>query len=329
MATRAPVPSVEVALFDDLDALAADAGGAFDRHRSPYHRLTWFRMTRDHVLADTPLVAVRARDATDTVWLLLTGDGEAWASWYSLRVGPVFTAEPRADLLTAAARAMKPRYAHITLAPMDPADAALTADAFRAAGWWARESEVTANWITRTAGLSFADYWASRPTRLRNTVKRKAKATPLDIAVHTRFDANAWAAYQAIYAASWKPSEGSPAFLRAMAQNAGNLRLGIASHQGEPVAAQLWTIDGDTATIHKLAYREDAKALSPGSLLGHAMFAHVIDHDRPAIIDYGTGDDAYKADWMDERRMLKRLELWNPRTVDGFARAVKARLSGR
>jgi hypothetical protein len=325
MATRAARPAVEVATFDHLGALDA----ALDAHPSPYHRPGWFRMTRDHVLGGTPIVAVCARDGDAVAWLLLTGDGEAYASWYSLRVGPVFSGEPRADLLIAAAQTLKPRFAHITLAPMDPADAALTADAFRAAGWWARESDATANWIAHTAGQSFDQYWAARPSRLRNTVKRKARAAPIDIAIHTRFDPAAWADYEAIYAASWKPGEGSPAFLRAMAESADTLRLGIARHEGRPVAAQLWTIDGGTATIHKLAYREDARALSPGSILGHAMFAHVIDRDRPAIIDYGTGDDTYKADWMDQRRVLKRLELWNPRTVGGLARAAKARLSGR
>lgn len=329
MATRAAPLAVEVASFDHLGALDA----ALDAHPSPYHRPSWFRMTRDHVLGDTPLVAVCARDGGDAAWLLLTGGGEAYASWYSLRTGPIFLGAPRPDLLTAAAKALKSRFAHITLAPMDPADATLTANAFRAAGWWARESEATANWIAHTGGLSFDQYWARRPSRLRNTVKRKAKA--IHIAIHDHFDTQAWSDYEAIYAASWKPEEGSPGFLRAMAQSAAHLRLGIAGHQGQPVAAQLWTLDkgqggdGDTATIHKLAYREDAKALSPGSILGHAMFAHVIDHDRPAIIDYGTGNDAYKADWMDERRVLNRLELWNPRTAGGLARAAKARLSGR
>jgi hypothetical protein len=324
MATRPSVPAAEVALFDDLRTL----DGGLDAHPSPYHRPHWYRMTRDYVLRETPLIGVCARDGADAAWLLLTGDGEAYASWYSLRTGPVFLGDPRADLLTAAAKTLKSRFAHITLAPMDAADAALTAAAFRAAGWWARESEATANWIARTGGLSFAEYWAGRPSRLRNTVKRKGKAA-LDIAIHTQFDAQAWADYEAVYAASWKPEEGSTAFLRAMAESAGTLRLGIARHKGRPVAAQLWTIDGDTATIHKLAYREDARPLSPGTLLGHAMFAHVIDTDHPAIIDYGTGGDAYKADWMDERRMLRRLELWNPRTIGGLARAAKAKLSGR
>lgn len=325
MAAQAHMPAVHVTLFDDLRALDA----ALDAHPSPYHRPCWYRMTRDHVLGDMPLVGVCARDGADAAWLLLTGDGEAYASWYSLRVGPVFSGAPRADLLIAAARALKPRFARIVLAPMDPADAALTATAFRAAGWWACESAATANWIAHTARLSFADYWASRPSQLRNTVKRKAKASELDIAIHTAFNEAAWADYEGIYAASWKPKEGSPVFLRAMAENAGTLRLGIAHYEGRPVAAQLWTIDGDTATIHKLAYRKDAKPLSPGTLLSHAMFAHIIDHDRPAAIDYGTGDDAYKADWMDERRMLRRLELWNPRTIGGLARAAKAKLFPR
>lgn len=316
-------PAIEVALFDDLDALDA----SLDTHPSPYHRRGWYRLTRDHVLGAVPLVAACARDGADTAWLLLTGAGEAYASWYSLRAGPVFTGEPRGDLLAAIARALRPQFSHLSIAPMDTADAAQTLRAFRAAGWWVRDSEATANWVAHTAGLSFADYWSARPSRLRNTVKRKSKAA-LDIVIHHRCDAATWADYESIYAASWKPNEGSPAFLHAMAEGAAAVRIGIASHEGIPVAAQLWTIDGDVATIHKLAYRADAKALSPGTLLGHAMFAHVIDTDRPALIDYGTGDDAYKADWMDERRSLLCVEAWNPCTIGGLARAVKAKLRG-
>ena len=73
----------------------------------------------------------------------------------------------------------------------------------------------------------------------------------------------AWADYEAVYAASWKPEEGSPAFLRALAEQegaAGTLRLGIARRGGRPVAAQLWTVESGVATIHKLAYVEDERA---------------------------------------------------------------------
>lgn len=325
MAAHIARQAPSVILGDELDAL----GAVTDAHPSPYHRRDWYRMTRDHVLGHVPLVTARAADGADSAWLVLTRGGETYASWYALRAGPAFSGARRGDLLTAIAAALRPRFTHLSIGPMDGADAALSAAAFRAAGWRVRDSEATANWVAHVAGATFADYWAARPSRLRNTVRRKARAASLEIVIHRDFDADAWDDYADVYAASWKPQEGSIAFLRAMAVAAARPRLGIAYDRGRPVAAQFWTIDGDVATIHKLAYRSDAAAQSPGTLLGHAMFAHVIDRDRPALIDYGTGDDAYKADWMDERRSLRRIEAWNPRRIGGIVQIVKAHVLNR
>ena len=80
------------------------------------------------------------------------------------------------------------------------------------------------------------------------------------------------------------------------------LRLGIAEIDGQPVAAQFWTVEGGTAFIHKLAHDERFRKQSPGTLLTAAMFAHVIDVDRVDLVDFGTGDDPYKRDWMDAVR---------------------------
>ena len=65
--------------------------------------------------------------------------------------------------------------------------------------------------------------------------------------------------------------------------------------------------------------------MSPGTQLSAAMFAYVLDRDRPALIDYGTGDDAYKADWMDRRRQLWRLDLYDPRSVTGLRALARDR----
>ncbi len=107
---------------------------------------------------------------------------------------------------------------------------------------------------------------------------------------------------------------------------AGALRIGIARLEGQAIAAQLWTVEHGTAIIHKLAHREEAAELSPGTILSKAMFAHVIDKDRVSMIDFGTGDDRYKADWMDTRRDLMRVELYNPRTLRGLMGGMKAGL---
>jgi len=318
----------EVELFDSLDSVAADAGSALDRISSLFHRLSWFRLVEAHCPPPGRLLVARARGGHGAAaWLFLAEQGgraEAWRCWYSLRfglVGDIEGAEP-------IARALRKRLSRLEIAPL--ADPEPLAGAFRRAGWATFLSPATASWRIGTAGQDFEAYWAARPGKLRNTGQRKARAAGLDIEIHRAFDPAAWAAYEEVYAASWKPGEGSPAFLRALAEQegrAGRLRLGVARKDGKPLAAQLWTVEDGTAWIHKLAYREDAKALSPGTVLSMAMFRAALDEDRVARIDYGTGDDGYKRDWMGERATLWRLEAFNPRSPLGRLGALRARLS--
>ena len=60
-----------------------------------------------------------------------------------------------------------------------------------------------------------------------------------------------------------------------------------------------------------------------------AMFRHALDEDRVAAIDYGTGDDGYKKDWMAERRPLWRLDAYNMRTLRGLLGLLRAQDSTR
>lgn len=317
-------------LFDELDEAALDAAGALDRAAQPslFDRLDWYRLLAGHCpLPGKPIVA-RARHMQARTWMFLAVEdrkASAWANWYSLRWRPIGDPELYRHLLAAFRDGLVPA---IDLAPLEETEA--LARACRDSGWIPFVEPATASWRVDTQGLDFAAYWARRPARLRNTAERKAKAAALEIAVHERFDPQAWADYEAVYAASWKPEEGSPAFLRALAEQegaAGTLRLGIARKDGSAVAAQLWLVENGEATIHKLAYRDDAKALSPGTVLGMAMFRHVLDRDRVSRIDYGTGDEPYKADWMDERRTLWRITAYNRRTLRGLAGAARAAAS--
>jgi hypothetical protein len=317
----------EVKLFDDLDSVAADARGALDRVPSLFDRLDWFRLVEAHCPPPGRLLAARARGDDGDAWLFLAGQGgraEAWRCWYSLRFGLVGDARGA----EAIARALRQRLSRLEIAPL--AEPEPLATAFRRAGWATFVGPATASWRIDTEGRDFEAYWAARPGKLRNTAQRKAKAAGLDIEIHGVFDDAAWAAYEEVYAASWKPEEGSPAFLRALAEQegqAGRLRLGVARKDGRPLAAQLWTVEDGTAWIHKLAYREDSKALSPGTVLSMAMFRAALDEDRVSRIDYGTGDDGYKRDWMGERATLWRLEAFNLASPRGLAGAVRAGLS--
>ena len=322
--------TVNIACFDDLDAVAADAAGALDRARqaSLYDRLDWFRLIHAHVPPAGKLAVWRARDGDRAAWLFLAVEGKkasAYAAWYSLRFNGIGANDVMTPLLGAIRHS---GVAEIELAPIE--DPGPLAGAFRAAGWTVRLGEKTGNWRADTEGLDFAAYWAKRPGQLRSTAKRKARAAGLEIQIFDRFDADAWAAYEEVYRASWKPEEGSFVFLRALAEQegaAGTLRLGVARKDAQPVAVQLWLIEHGEATIHKLAYREDAKELSPGTILGEAMFRRAIDQDRVRVIDYGTGDDGYKKDWMDSRRPLWRLQAYNPGTLKGLAGAARTALS--
>jgi Acetyltransferase (GNAT) domain len=320
--------SFEVELFDSLDAAAADSGEALDRPTSLFDRLDWFRLVETHCPPPgRPLVA-RARGGDGSAaWLFLAergGRAEAWRCWYSLRFGLI--GDPGGG--EAIAGALRKRLSRLEIAPLE--DPGPLAAAFRRAGWVTFVGPATVSWRIATAGQDFKAYWAARPGKLRNTAQRKAKSAGLDIEIHRAFDAAAWAAYEEVYAASWKPEEGSPAFLRALAERegeAGRLRLGVARKEGRALAAQLWTIEDGTAWIHKLAYREDSKALSPGTVLSMAMFRAALDENRVSRIDYGTGDDGYKRDWMAERATLWRIEAFNLASLGGLLGAARAGLS--
>ena len=321
---------VKVELFGDLDAVEHDAAGALDRDAQPclHARLAWFRLLASHCPPAGTLKVARAVEGDRKAWLFLANGGHsaaAYVAWYSLRYGLVGASELAAPLATSL---RKSGLTTLDFAPV--ADPQPLVGALQQGGWLTALSPAAGNWIAHTAGLDFETFWAARPGKLRNTAQRKAKAAKLDIMIHDCFDADAWADYEAVYRASWKPEEGSFPFLRALAEQegaAGTLRLGIARHQGRPVAAQLWLVENGVATIHKLAYAEDAKPLSPGTILSMAMFRRAIDQDRVREIDYGTGDDAYKRDWMDERRQLWRITAFNPRTLRGLAYAARHKAS--
>ncbi len=319
--------------FDDLDAVGADAAGALDRGRqaSIHDRLDWFRLTRAHILPEAKLAIGRARMGDTAAWLFLieTAPRRAapLASLYTLRFAPVFAGDGERlwPTLIDAARA---RFDVLGLYPL--------AHPVATPGWRAFSDPVSTNWTIDVAGLDFAAYWASRPPKLRNTVHRRQHSHPVSIAIHRNFDPGVWAEYEAIYAESWKPREGSPAFLRALAEReaqAGTLRLGIARDgEGRALAAQFWLVERGVATIHKLAHRETAKAGSPGSLLSHAMFRAAIDDDGARRIDFGLGDEAYKADWMDTPRPMVRIDAYAPaslRGLAGIARETASRLARR
>ena len=284
-----------------------------------------------------PLVAL-ACDGKATIGLALTGDGGVLSpltNWYAFTFAELRTADAPPELLAALARDLAKRAHRIDLAKLAEEDGTLArmCAAFAQSGWLVYPEPSDTNHILRLNGRNFAAYLSDRPGQLRTTLKRKAKK--VDVTLSRQFDPADWAAYEAIYAASWKPEEGDPATLRAFAQSesaAGRYRFALARRAGEPVAAQFWTVDHAAAYIHKLAHREDAAPLSPGTTLSAALFEHVIDVDGVEMVDFGTGDDPYKRDWMEDVRTRWRLTCVrpeNPRNWPFIAKAAVRKLVSR
>lgn len=190
-------------------------------------------------------------------------------------------------------------------------------------GWRTERYFRFGNWYLQVGGRSFAEYFGGLPSQLRNTVTRKEKklrqqqGLSISIAQSPGEAETALAGYQQIYAASWKQAEPHPHFVPGLVRHLaerGWLRLGLVQLGGEPVAAQIWACKDGVVSIFKLAYDERFAQLSAGSVLTTHLMRHVIDVDRAAIVDYLTGDDAYKRDWMSHRRERVGVRALSPRS---------------
>lgn len=337
---------IEVSYHGDLKEVQCDpalTAAIEERALGPFERLEWWQLLQDECGLQ-PLIVI-ARDGDDIAILpLQAGNGHLYAlgNWYNFWVGLQFSENaalvPRAiELMTAMAKDLHRKAWRVTLAPLrsEGWDTIILTKAFAAAGWVYWNEECDVNWFgcypwgSFAVPESFDEFLATRPGALRTTLKRKAGK--VQTAIHLGFDDSVWDDYEAVYRASWKPDEASFGFLRQFAKSeaaAGRMRLGIATRDGQAVAAQLWTIEAGTAFIHKLAHREDAKSLSPGTTLTAALFRHVFDIDRVACVDFGTGEAAYKRDWLSGCRPRMRLDAFDPIDPRAWPHIARHKLRG-
>ncbi len=273
--------------------------------KGPFARPEWFALLQK--AGHQPFLALANDDKSDACLPLMRGENgiEALTNWYAFNWTPLSRGLPTPKLFEDLARDLRKHTSAITFPKLafETQQAKELEEGFRNAGWTVLKEASDTNHVLEVADRSYTDYLATRPGKLRTTLKRKAKK--VEIVLKRQFDADDWAAYEAIYAESWKPEEGDPALLRQFAEqesDAGRYLFGIALSEGKPVAAQFWTVDGGAAYIHKLAHLESAKKISPGTTLTAALFEEVIDRDQVTMVDFGTGNDPYKADWMEDIR---------------------------
>jgi len=186
-----------------------------------------------------------------------------------------------------------------------------------------------ANWYLEVNHRSFDEYFSGLSSRVKNTVERKTKkflqleGAKVEIVRDGKKLEEGIQAFEAVYASSWKGEETYPKFISGlicMASKQGALRLGVAYINDVPVASQLWIVSDDTAYIYKLAYDEKYKKLSIGSILTATLMRYVIDIDKVTCVDYLSGDDTYKKEWMSHRRERWGIIIFNWRSIRGCFR---------
>ena len=265
-----------------------------------------------------------------------------YASLYSPLASIASSGEERADAMRSIVQELctrQPRVATIQFAPLDAQspDTLALLDELRRQGWYAKQYFAFGNWTLLCEGLGYEAYIAARDSQVRNTLTRKSKkllaSGHLEILCEPADVERGMDAWDAIYGRSWKQREPYPDFVRGWARRCaqrGWLRLGIASLEGKPIAAQFWFTIDRRAYIFKLAYDEEYSKWSAGTVLTARMFQHALDTDRVVEIDYLTGDDPYKSAWMTHRRErigLLACNLRSPRGVWSAAREMAATAS--
>tara|TARA_R110000823_G_scaffold210224_15_gene340622 strand:- start:13836 stop:14927 length:1092 start_codon:yes stop_codon:yes gene_type:complete len=332
-------------LLDQPDAALASVFGAFEAEH-PQFGLDWLENLARNALepGDTAVIWVARISNTEiaALPLLLTEGGQtarALANFYSTVYSPVSNTEHSEQLFAALFHALGMAGVYrILLDPMDPG-APLFSTLQRAlaqSGWRGTHTYFCfANWSHTLETGGWQNYLNSRTSKTRNTVRRRTRKFLAEsrgelVIVHGGSELeSAIRQFTHIYNSSWKREEPYPQFMPELARLAarrGWLRLGIAFYDGHAVASQLWLVAGGVAYIFKLAYRPDFAHLSPGTVLSAHMMAHVIDTDEVQRIDYLSGDDAYKRDWMSQRRKLSGIAAYNPRIPRGLYALASHRL---
>lgn len=189
------------------------------------------------------------------------------------------------------------------------------------------------NWMHPLNGKSFDEYMAERPARLRNTIRRKKakleRKHGYDICLYKDTGINqALVDYDTIYRASWKTNEFFSNFTPSLVKSLSRIgwsRFAILYINEQPVAAQIWFVVHSKANIYRLVFDENWKSYSPGSILTQYLMRYVIDTDNVTEIDFLTGNERYKQDWMTVRRERLGIRFaQQPEQKSIFSRAIQS-----
>jgi hypothetical protein len=338
---------IRVAYYASADLLPAEAACLLDKAGSVFAGRTWWSVVLAHamppdasgvfVLCHTP-----ARVLAVVPMLRQGRRLDSLTTPYTCCYAPVFAdgldLEARTAAMAAFAGVCRSGVTRLDALPeaWDGLPALLAG--VRQAGLLALRFDHFGNWHEDVRGLDWSGYLSRRPGALRETIRRRLRqADRLPDAVFALLTGQAdldraAAAFESVYARSWKQPEPYPRFnvtlMRAMA-GIGCLRFGLWSIAGTAVAVQIWVMQDGHATVLKLAHDEAFKAHSPGTVLTALMLRHLLDHEGVAEIDFGRGDDGYKQGWASRRRQrvgVLVVNPWRPAGAVALARHVGGRV---
>jgi CelD/BcsL family acetyltransferase involved in cellulose biosynthesis len=337
-----PDKALTVAIYDHPDALPDGAKTLLQSAEIRYgieFSLDWYRLLVEHVFKPPArpqlFVLSRGEDTLAVLPMVLASPNakelRSLGNFYTSINGLAWQPGIGINALTVLARALREVGAQVTrydFGPMDPESVEF--------GLWLAALERSGlvvpfpyfrfgHWTMNTRQLSFQHYLATRSGVLRNTVARMSRRL-IKQGGHTEIVTGgerlelALAAYERVYAVSWKQAEPYPEFIRQLVRlcaQRGWLRLGVAWLGETPIAAQCWIVAHGRAAIFKLAYDESFKNLSAGTVLTSRLMEHALDVDHVAEVDYLIGDDAYKRDWMSHRDERWGIVAYDPRSIGG------------
>lgn len=341
----------QVEVYTQLEELPADTRAFLQaaETRNIGFGLDWYRnLVRTVYPEDTGVRLYELRRGGKPVAVLplrMERGGFGWrgyslSNYYTSLYEPVLVPNLKATHLLPLLNRVRTDFASLgslRLAPMAPGAHAYVVllEALALAGWFPFEFFAFGNWF-QPVHSTWSEYLTERKSNLRNLIRRMGKkfaaeGGTLEVLTKPADVVEGIAAYEKVYAASWKRPEPFrdfvPGLLRTCAEK-GSLRLGVARLNGEPVAAQAWFVAHGRAEIYKLAYDEKFKEFSPGTLVTAMLMQHVIEIDKVREIDHLNGDDPYKKIWMSERRERWGLIAYNLRScpgVLGFVREAMGR----
>lgn len=339
-----------VTVFKSFDGISPAIRTAFSyqKQNNIFASLEWFQLLCEHSMpakADVRIYHCARDDRPQESCLLVLyqtrkGQFSSLTNCYTMEFAISFSAAEEAreqliDEIVCAIARERPRwdYANIRFLYAHRPETALLIDAFSRHGFLVNSFFKFENFYASVSGQSFDEYYAQRPSRLRNTINRRQKkltaAHQFRCHLSDRLDEELAQDYAKIYAASWKDPEEYPQFIEKMCERLAELdvlRIGLLYVDNQPAAAQIWIVSGRKVIIYKLAYDEKFKDFSVGSILTKAMAEKIMSGGGVDEIDYGVGSEPYKAEWMNEKRILIGFEAFNKKTLRGALMAAKWRL---